>query len=90
MQFVANVLEFAQDLINEFAMRLQLLLFEGSEFDPNDHFLQDVIVGVVFLCALLPFFELLFELEVESEGFGVDLVQVGQEVLAEILVVSVE
>jgi hypothetical protein len=44
----------------------------------------------VFRGHFLPLLELLLELEIESEGFGVDLVEVGQEVLAEILVVFVE
>lgn len=71
-------------------MRLQLLLFEGGQIYPHDQFLEDVVVAVVFVGTFLPFLKLLLQLEVESEGFGVDLVQVGQEVLAEVFVVTVE
>ena len=39
---------------------------------------------------LLPLLKLFLELEVEAEGFGIDLVEVGQEVAAEVLVVLVQ
>jgi hypothetical protein len=90
MQLIADVLEFAQDLIDEFPMRLQLLFFEGSQFHPHYQFLQDVVVAVVLLGTLLPLLELLLQLEVESEGLGVYLVQVGQEVLAEVFIIAVK
>jgi hypothetical protein len=67
-----------------------LFLLALAHVHRHQNLLQDVVVAVVFRGYFLPLLELLLELEIESEGFGVDLVEVGQEVLAEVLVVFVE
>lgn len=43
----------------------------------------------MFVRYFFPFLEQFFKLEVQSEGFGVDLVKGGQKIFAEIFVVFV-
>jgi hypothetical protein len=65
-------------------------LLEGSQPDPHYHLLQDVVVTVVLQPCPFPLLELLLELEVESECFGIDLMQIRQKILAKVFVVVVQ
>lgn len=44
----------------------------------------------MLLSFLLPLLKLLLELEVNPEGFGVDLVEIWEEVLAKVLIIFIE
>lgn len=90
MQLVANVLEPAHHALDHLPVRLQLLGLRLSQLHADYQLLEDVVVVVVLAGQPLPLLELLLELEVEAEGLGVDLVEVGQEVAAEVLVVLVQ
>ena len=90
MQFHSDVLNLAHNLLNQFAILLFLLALFLRHLHPHDHFLQDVVVEIVHLSCLLPFFEHFLKLEVQSESLSVDLVQRRQEIFAEVFVVLVQ
>ena len=90
MKLVADVFELTHDLLHQLGVTLALLRLGRGEGYTDDRLFEDVIVEVVFVGHFLPFLEVLLQLEVQSEGARVDLVQGGKEVLAEVLVVFVE
>lgn len=90
MQLVADVLQLAHHPLHHLLVRLMLLRLRFRQLHAHYQLLEDIVVVVVLVGQLLPLLELLLELEVEPEGFGVDLMQVGQEVPAEVLVVLVQ
>lgn len=80
MQLVSYILQTTQDLLHQLTVQAQLLLLEGSQLDPHYHLLQDVVVAVVLQRCPLPLLELLLQLEVKAECFGIDLMQIRQEI----------
>lgn len=90
MQLVADVLQFAHHALDHLPVRLVLLRLRFGQLHAHYQLLEDVVIVVVLVGQFLPLLELLLELEVEPEGLGVDLMEVGQEVPAEVLVVLVQ
>lgn len=90
MEFHAYIFDFGHDLLDEVSVVFLLVDLSWSEFDGEYHFLENVVVEVVFGCDFLPLIKHFLQLEVHPEGFGVDLVQSRQEVFAEVLVVFVQ
>jgi hypothetical protein len=82
VQFIADVLDPSDYLVNQLPVIFQLLLFSGGHLHSNDELLKDVVVGVMLVGLPFPVLELLFEFEIHPECLGVDLMQIGKEVFA--------
>lgn len=61
----------------------------SSQINPDNEPLQNIIIMVMLRANFFPLIELFFELEVTSEDFCVDLIEIRKKILAEVFVVFV-
>ena len=89
MKFHAYIFDFGHNFFNEFMMLTFFCIFSRGQIDPYYHLLKDVVIEIMFVGCLLPFFKHLLELEVQSEGFGIYLMESWQEIFTEVLIIFV-